>query len=296
MIEILSAALTVKRSLTELCLRAGIFATVLLGAITWAQAKPDFTASEITVASPTVQEGDVARFKLWLRNRGDQAADPVQVQIRQPLTGHVVEVSGLADAKADNDAREVTGAVPLPMGGERVVEVAVLAPRDSGGRMLSMTVKMIHYQTMAENWLHASVQIDTRPRSDGVRIGRLVIAPAGSVTLGWLLATGLAIGLAATMARGRPAGGFFGPIPGVVAIMLAIGFWLIFAAMAWRDYCVLRKWEETTGIIVGRRIETQTSSGRESSGSTSLSHHARTKARVCRTVSGRGPRDSIDRL
>ncbi len=223
------------------------------------------------MASPTVQEGDVARFELRLRNRGDQPADPVEVRIGQPLMGHVVEVSGLDAAKTDHEAREITGAVPLPVGGERVVEVAVLAPRNSGGRTLSMTVRMIHYHTMAENWLHASAQIDTRPRSDVVRIGGIGIAPAGIVTLGWLLATGLAIGLAAAMARGRTAGRSFGPIPGVVAIMIAIGFWLIFAAMAWRDYGVLRQWPETTGTIVGRRIETQTSSSGERTGSTSRS-------------------------
>lgn len=262
-----------KRSLSHVCLRFEVFIGLLLGLIPSLEAKPDFAASEITVASKTVLEGEVAHFKLWLRNRGDEAADPTQVRIQWPLMGHVVEVRGLENAQPDDDARVVTGSVPLPVGGERVVEVAVLAPRDSGGRMLSMTAQIIHYHTMAENWVHGSVAIDTRIRPDGMRIGGLRIAPAGLMTLGWLVATGLAIGVVSVLGGGRNQGRFFGPRAGVTAIMIAIGFWLIFAAMAWRDYRVLREWTETTGTIIGRRVETQTvsSSQRPGSGTTSQS-------------------------
>ena len=151
------------------------------------------------------------------------------------------------------------------------MEMAVLAPRDSGGGILSMTAQIIHYHTMAENWVHGSVAIDTRIRQDGVRIGGLRIAPAGLMTLGWLVATGLAIGLAGPLAGRRNQSRIFGPRAGGTAIMIAIGFWLVFAAMAWRDYRVLREWTETTGTIIGRRVETQTvsSSQRLGSGTTS---------------------------
>ena len=262
-----------KPSLFYLCLRLGVLIGLLLGLVPSLEAKPDFTDSEITVASETVLEGDVAHFKLWLRNQGDEAADPTQVRIQWPLMGHLVEVRGLENAKTDHDAREVTASVSLPVGGERVAEVAVLAPRDSGGRLLSMTVQMIHYHTMAENWIHGSVAIDTRIRQDGVRIAGLRIAPAGLMTLGWLLATGLAIGLAGPLAGGANQSRFVGPRAGVTAIMVALGFWLVFAAMAWRDYRVLREWTETTGTIIGRRVETQTlsSNQRLGSGATSQS-------------------------
>ena len=64
-----------KRSHFHLCLRFGVFIELLLGLAPSLEAKPDFTASEITVASQTVLEGDVAYFKLWLRNRGDENPD-----------------------------------------------------------------------------------------------------------------------------------------------------------------------------------------------------------------------------
>lgn len=260
-----------KRSLFHLCLRFGVLIGLPLRLVPCVEAKPDFMASEITAASKTVLEGELAHFKLWLRNRGDEAADPTQLRIQWPLMGHLVEVRGLDNAKTDHDAREITASVSLPMGTERIVEVAVLAPRDAGGRMLSMTVQMIHYHTMAENWIHGSVAIDTRVRQDGARIGGLRVAPAGLMTLGWLVATGLAVGMAGLLADGRDQSRFFGPRAGVTAIMIATGFWLVFAAMAWRDWRVLREWTETTGTIIGRRVEMQTvsSNQRLSSGATS---------------------------
>ena len=50
-------------------------------------------------------------------------------------------------------------------------------------------------------------------------------------------------------------------------MMIAIGFWLIFAAMAWRDYRVLYQWKETIGTIIGRRVEIQTVSSNQRLGS-----------------------------
>ena len=237
-------------------------------------ANPDFSASEITVASETVLEGEIAHFKLLLRNRGDAPADPTQLRIRWPLMGHLVEVSGLDQAQIDHDAGEVTAPVALPPGAERVVEVAVLAPRDSGGRMLSMTAQLMHFHTMTEHWFHGSITIDTRIRSDGVRLGGLRIAPAGVATFAWLIVTAVAVAGASILGtRGRS--GFFSPRAGVVAVMIAVGFWMVFAAMAWRDYQILYKWPETTGTIIGRRVESQTvtSSQRPGSGTLSRTRH-----------------------
>lgn len=61
----------------------------------------------------------------------------------------------------------------------------------------------------------------------------------------------------------------FGPGAAVLAIMVAIGFWMVFAAMAWRDFRVLSSWSETQATIVGRRVisESVSSSQRRSSGS-----------------------------
>lgn len=233
-------------------------------------AKPDFTASEITVENASVIEGDVTHFKVWLRNRGDEPAEAAEVRIQWPLMGHLVNITGLDDPKTDHDAHETTASLSLPAGGERVVDVAVLAPRDSGGDTLAMTVQIIHYHTMAENWIHGSVVIDTRIRADGVRIGGLRITMAGVLTLAWLAMSGGVVFLAGVLTRGGDSSRFFGPRAGATAIMIAIGFWVIFAALAWHDYSVLYRWKETNGTIIGRRVAIQTvsSSHRLSSGAT----------------------------
>lgn len=260
-----------KRISARLFFPSVLITGVLLTLAPCAKAKPDFTASEIKVATPTVLEGDVAHFKVLLRNKGDEAAEAPEVRIQWPLMGHLVSIAGLDDAKTDHDAHETTASVSLPAGGERVVDVAVLAPRDSGGNTLAMTVQIIHYHTMAENWIHASVAIDTRIRADGFRMGGLRITTAGVLTLVWLAVSVVAVLLASWLARIGDSSRFFGPRAGVMAVMIAIGFWLVFAAMAWHDYRVLFQWKETIGTIIGRRVNVQTvsSSQRLSSGATS---------------------------
>ncbi len=243
-----------------LCLD-GLWLSVLiglwLGVVAEVPANPDFTASEISAANDTVLEGAVAHFKLMLRNRGDAPADPVQLRIQWPIMGHLIEVTGADNVHFDQDDRVVTASISLPVGSEREVDAAVLAPRDSAGRSLTLSAQAIHYHTMAETWMHQSVTIDTRPKTDGILLGRLRIAPAGVATLIWLAVT-LAALLAVSLIRGSRKQGFFGARAGVLAIMIALGFWLIFAAMAWRDYCVLYAWPETTGTIVSRRVQIET--------------------------------------
>lgn len=236
-----------------------LITAVLLGwlAPSVVEAKPDFSTSEIIASDKTVLEGDVTRFKVVLRNHGDAPAEPAHLRIQWPAMGHLVEVTGLEKPQTDHDAREVTSSVSLPAGGERAVEVAVLAPRGSGGRTLSITAQLMHYHTMAEHWFHGATTIDTRIRSDGVRIGGLRVAPAGLMTLGWLAVTAVVVFAAGLRGAGGSQQRFFGPRAGAVGIMIAIGFWLVFAAMAWRDYRVLNQWKETTGTIIGRRVETQ---------------------------------------
>ena len=78
-----------KRSLFHTCLRFGVLVGLLPGLVHSLEAKPDFTASEITTESKTVLEGEVAPFKLWLRNRegwivispekGGSQRDPLEI-------------------------------------------------------------------------------------------------------------------------------------------------------------------------------------------------------------------------
>lgn len=231
------------------------------------QAKPDFSASEITLAKEPVVEGDVAVFQLTLRNTGDSTAESVQLRVHWPLMGYLLEMRGLDQLQTDQDERVATGSLTLPKGGEHKVELAVLAPRDSGGDALSVSVQVVHFHTMVETWLHKTITVDTRPRSDGIVLGGVRITAAGLVTLAWLTATLLAMMAASVLGGGGTS--FFGPRTGVAGIMIAVGFWAIFVTMAWRDYRILSQWKETTGTIVGRRVATQTvsNSQRRSSGS-----------------------------
>jgi hypothetical protein len=49
-----------------------------------------------------------------------------------------------------------------------------------------------------------------------------------------------------------------GPGAAVAAVMIALGFWMIFGAMAWRDYRSLTRWPETTCTVLGGRLSAQT--------------------------------------
>ncbi len=249
-----------KRSHILICVLLGLG----VGLAATVQAKPDFSASEIVVTKSPVLEGEIAHFQLLLRNRGDAPAEPVQLRIPWPSMGHVIEVTGVENTQSDPGDQTVTASLALPAGSERVVDVAVLAPRDSGGRALSLSAHLIHFHSMAETWLHQTVTIDTRPRTDGLHLGRLRIAPAGVATLSWLFVTLVALLAIPRISSHKEHSGFVGVRAGVFALMIALGFWLIFAAMAWRDYRVLYVWPETTGTIVGRRVQMQSVSSSQS--------------------------------
>lgn len=243
----------------------------LLTALATAEARPDFEASEITSSSSSVRAGEVAHFKVWLRNQGDEPAQAAEVTLQWPAQGYLIEVTGLEDVQVNPEAGSVQGTISLAMKGERVVDVTVLAPREGAGELLSLSARLIHYHTMAETWAHGKIEIDSRPRTDGWLLGGLRITTAGVMSLGWLAATVIVLLLAIWLPKKSAATRFFGPGAGAFAIMIALGFWLIFAAMAWHDYQVLFHWKETPGTVVGRRVtlETVSTQQRLSSGATS---------------------------
>lgn len=98
-----------RQSLFHLCVRFGVLIGLLLGLVPKLEAKPDFSASEITVASKTVPEGEVAHFKLWLRNVGDEnpnwtlevATKPKKIFIGMKLgTSYLFPASPPSEARA----------------------------------------------------------------------------------------------------------------------------------------------------------------------------------------------------
>lgn len=224
-------------------------------------AAPDFTRSEIKVSTESPLEGDPVRFIVTLKNTGDAPAEFVQYRMEWPFMGYLIEVAGLEGFTLDQDSRSVTGSLSLPPGSEKQVQLEVLAPRDSSGDALTLAIHLAHYASGAELWDYKTITIDTRLSATGIPIGGFRIAPAGIAVLIWLvvfvffwLGVRLWKGASSTVA--------------VTAIMIAVGFWMFFAQMAYRDYCALKFWPETTATILGRRIVTQTvtSSSKPSAG------------------------------
>ncbi|GEP41631.1 DUF3592 domain-containing protein [Brevifollis gellanilyticus] len=201
--------------------------------------------------------------------------------------GYLVELKGLDDAQLDHDERTITASISLAAGAERKVEMRVLAPRDSAGDALSVSMHLAHFHTMSEAWVHRTITVDTRrsPQESGNTGGGLT--SAGVVTVIWLVVTSFAVALTGVMVGGRR--GFFSPRAGVVAIMVAIGFWLVFAGMAWRDYRVLNEWTASTATIVGRRVvhHTVNSQSRTTGGTSRSSDVAKPEFALRYVVQGR---------
>lgn len=249
-----------------------IVAAVALPGAGWAA--PDFSASEITASPGTPREADVVRFTVHLRNRGDAPAEFTQVAVEWPLMGFLLGVEGLEGAARDEASRTVSAAVHLPPGSERAIHLDVLAPRDSGGDALGVSARMAHYPSGTQQWIHHTVTIDTRLPGSGEGKGGVRATSAGIWVLAWLvLAAGIWAGVG-VLKRGRRRNGqgglarLIGVNGTALALAIPLGFWMIFAGMAWRDHEALHRWPEATATIVGRRDRSQTvtSSRRSSSG------------------------------
>lgn len=247
-----------------------LFAVFLAGCLPGSlRAGPDFSQSSIAVSSEAPLEADLVRFTLHLKNSGDALADPAQLEIEWPLMGFFAGVEGLEEFQIDEGARKITASLSLPPSSAKTVMVDVLAPRDSGGDALTVAVHLAHFFSGTEHWDRKTVTIDTRlPGSEDGRSGGVRILSAGWWVLAWFVIAVLIWGFVCLRMRGREKSRV-GSIGVAACLAIPVGFWMVFAAMAWRDYEVLVNWTETTAMIVGRRDKTQTvtSSRRSSSGS-----------------------------
>lgn len=246
---------------TRVPARTLLFALAGLGlTTTLAWAAPDFSRSTITHEPAAPIEGDVITFRITLRNAGDEPAEPAIIQVEWPVMGFMVGTSGIEDASIDPASRHLDASTPLAVGEERRFEVRVLTPRDSAGDNFSVRVKASHYPSQTDEWLHHSVSPDSRLSRDGLAVGGMRVNPVAFVVLGFL-AAGMVLAILA--ARGRRERG----VGAAFAIIVSLGFWSIFGAMAWRDYQSLTTWVGTTCTVVGRRIDATTTSSSSRSSS-----------------------------
>ena len=245
-----------------------LLATASVAVVRPASAAPDFSKTTIAIEPASPREADLVTFVVTLRNASPDDAGAVYVTLDWPLMGFLVDGTGLDGAEIDHEARRITlSQVPLPAGGERRIALRVLAPRDSGGDTLSVALRMSHFDSQTDHYDRAMVTIDTRLADAGVPIGGVRVTRAGIVVL-IVLAGGVLLWLGLRLAAApRPpavrAGGLgallasrVGPGSAAAAITVAIGFWVLFASMAWRDYQSL-SWPETTCTILGGRLSAQ---------------------------------------
>jgi uncharacterized repeat protein (TIGR01451 family) len=224
-------------------------------------ARPDFSRTTIVVDPSSPLAGDVVRFQVTLRNTGDAESVAAHLRVTLPHEGLFVDVTGLPGARVDLASRSFETSVPLPAGADRSFAFRVVAPRDAGGRVLSPRVSLQDFHAGASYIDGVTIGIGTRPATGGLVLGTHRITPAGLVSLGFLLAILVLWGVGrvrrvpSTDGRGRPvprvlARGI-GPIPGALAIVIALGFWTLFGSMAWRDWRSL-SWPEAACTVLDR--------------------------------------------
>jgi hypothetical protein len=230
--------------------------------------QPAFSTSEILATPPSPLEAEVATFTVVLRNSGPDDAGAVAVMVEWPLMGFFVDASGFDAPQIDHIERRIEDTIALARGAERRLHIRVLAPRDSGGDGLMLAYKAAHYASMAEYYDRKMITIDTRLPPGGVDIGGYRLNPASVAVLAWMMMAALlwlvveAMARQTHRARARSRSGGIGsyvsPGAAVAAVMIAVGFWMMFGAMAWRDYQSLTHWPETTCTVLGGRLSAQT--------------------------------------
>ena len=221
-------------------------------------AAPDFSRTTVTASPDAPVEGDLVTFTLTARNTGADGAEPAWVVLTWPATGYFIAVRGLDTPEIDEERRRIGGYVPIPAGAERRIEVDILSPRDSAGENLTLDVRVSHPHSGTDHYDSFRVPVDTRPSTEGLSVGGLRMTRAGLLVLAWLATLpGVWLLLSASI-RGRGRGSRRwreNPAAATLMLMLPIGFWMIFAAMAWRDHQSNTTWRQTECTVVGRRVK-----------------------------------------
>jgi type IV secretory pathway VirB2 component (pilin) len=232
-------------------------------------AGPDFSRTTIAVVPSAPLEGDVVRYQVTLRNTGDTESIAAQLKLTLPHAGMFVDLAGLDGARVDPASKSIETSVALPAGAERSFAFRVVAPRDAGGHVLSPQVALQDFYSRVSYIDSVTTEIGTRPSTGGLVLGSHRITPAGLIALGFLVAV-LALWLIGRLRshagpsrdrRGRPVPRILargtGPLAGALAIVIALGFWTIFASMARRDWRSLA-WPETTCTVLDRKLKIET--------------------------------------
>lgn len=210
-----------------------------------AHAAPDLSTSSIRWSPEVPVEGELTTATVLVRNSGGPL-DTVHVTIDGPLMGFLASVTGLDTPRVDHAQHRITGTVDLRERDAQSIDLTILAPRDSAGNSLNLTVRLDHYPGLNQHHLHSSATINRAP---SLRTG---LTPAGTLVLGILLvSTSIAWAIRHRYARKNARHMF---IASGLMLALCLGLGLLFATMAWRDYRMLTAWPETRCEVLGGRF------------------------------------------
>lgn len=212
-------------------------------------AQPDFSQSTITADPAHVVEGDVVSYSVTIRNSGTEAAPFTDVLVTLPLEALFVDLSGLEGAEIDRDGKQISATLDLPPGAEKQFRVRVVVPRDSGGNMLSPGLRVQYLHRGVTFNAGEPADIDTAPSAGGVRLGGVRIRAIEATLLAVLALYPL---LWVVLPRRRRNHG------SVAAIVISVGFFAMFAGLAWRDAQTLTSWQEAQCTILDTRIRVET--------------------------------------
>lgn len=252
-----------------------LLASILAAAL---QTGPELSRSTLTFTPGAPVEGEIVRFALTARNTGGADLNYVEIRLDGPETAYVIAARGLQDTVLEADDRRVTGHLALPQGGESLIELEVLAPRNSGGERLTVRARLASSEHGIEEWATATAAIENRLPSDGVTLGGMRLLPAALNVLAFLVGSLLlfpALSLLAKLRKGSPLR--VEPALATLTLMFTFGLWAFYGSMALRDYRILTGFAETKAtVLVGgctlRQVRLQ-AAAQEAAGPTEAHTH-----------------------
>lgn len=235
-------------------------------------AGPDFSQSTFSMADTTPLCSAVAPIEVVLRNTGDGGGMPAYFEIRFDGAGYLIDVQGLDSIGRDDKWGTAVVAVNLPPGSEKRLVIRLLTFRETRGGIYTLSMQISDPYNEVSHWMHQRFTLEPRPPKGGVTAGRLRIAPAGLVFFGWIIGGVLVWLIATAVLSRRMTQRRQSPQANAAIVtflwMMPVGFWLIFAASAWRDFQILTRWRESEGVVIGQRMEASTSSSHSQDPST----------------------------
>jgi hypothetical protein len=227
---------------------------LILGIPGTAFAVPDFSQTTITLDSPAMVAGGFVSYLIRVRNSGDEAAPFAELRIELPLEALLAEVSGLdADAIVDLDNRSIDDTIELASGGERIVRLRFVLPRDAAGMTVALGVRARYLYRNVSFETASSADVGSAPASGGIALGRFRLQRASLAVVAMIVL----YPLLRFATRSRVKG--YGP---AIATMIGVGFLSFFVAMAWTDWQTVTTFHESTCTILDRRLRVTTETSR----------------------------------